>query len=238
MSASATTRKKWQPDTHAAYVTNESDDTVSVITPPPAVGIDQTITQNGHSTVTAPPFSTTGPRLLVAFTSSDGGAAPQATTVAARPDLDPGQARQRPARHRRDLGCPHRQPRPRHRHLHPEDRRLRPVADRRGLHRRQRHRGGRLGRQSGGLPGVSLHTTQPGSWVYGVGQDYDDAVARTPGPASPWSASGSIPPTERPSGVQDSALTPAAGTAVTVNDTAPEGSTWDLAAAEILPARS
>ena len=34
------------------------------------------------------------------------------------------------------------------------------------------------------------------------------------------------------------ALTPAAGTAVTINDTAPKGSTWDLAAAEILPARS
>ena len=48
---------------------------------PAGIAIDQTIVKTGIGTVTTAPFSTTGPRLLVAFTSSDGPATKQTTTV-------------------------------------------------------------------------------------------------------------------------------------------------------------
>jgi DNA-binding beta-propeller fold protein YncE len=228
------------PDTHAAYVTNENHDTVSVITPQRAFGITQTITQNGHSTVTTPAFSTTGPRLLVAFTSSDGGPARQATTVTGagltwtlvkRASTQPGTAEIWDARAAGPLTGATVTSTPK---TAGYDQSLTVVAftGASGIGATAASAG-----QAGGLPGVSLDTTRPGSWVYGVGQDYTDAVSRTPGTGQSLVSQWVDPAYGETFWVQaDTAPTPAAGTPVTINDTAPKGSTWDLAAAEILPA--
>lgn len=87
-----------------------------------------------------------------------------------------------------------------------------------------------------GAPSVSLTTTRAGSWVWGVGNDWDNAIARTVG-------SGQIKVDEFLTASGDTlwmqrrtAVTPAAGTVVTLNDTAPTSDRWNLAAIEILPA--
>jgi fibronectin type 3 domain-containing protein len=87
-----------------------------------------------------------------------------------------------------------------------------------------------------GAPTVSLVTTRAGSWVWGVGEDWDAAKARTIGPAQTMvdqflSPSGDTFWTQR-----QTATTAAAGTTVTINDTAPTADRWDLVAVEVLPA--
>jgi len=87
-----------------------------------------------------------------------------------------------------------------------------------------------------GAPSASLVTTKAGSWVWGVGEDWDRAVSRTPGAAQTIvdqfpSPSGDTFWTQR-----QTATTPAAGTAVAINDTAPTNDRWDLALAEVRPA--
>ncbi len=86
-----------------------------------------------------------------------------------------------------------------------------------------------------GAPKTSLTTNQPGSWVLGSGNDWDVAAARTIGANQTvlhqwidsavgdtfWSQSQLRP-------------TPAAKTAVTLDDTAPTTGHWNLAAVEIL----
>jgi hypothetical protein len=86
-----------------------------------------------------------------------------------------------------------------------------------------------------GVPSVSLTTTRAGSLVYGVGNDWDGAVARTVG------ASQEIVHQWLDTGVGDtfwvqkrSAPIAAAGTVVQLNDTAPTSHRWNLAAVEIL----
>ena len=86
-----------------------------------------------------------------------------------------------------------------------------------------------------GAPSVSLTTTRAGSLVYGVGNDWDGAVARTVG------ASQEIVHQWLDTGVGDtfwvqkrSAPIAAAGTVVQLNDTAPTSHRWNLAAVEIL----
>lgn len=88
-----------------------------------------------------------------------------------------------------------------------------------------------------GAPAVSLITTTAGSWVFGVGEDYTHATARTIGSnqtlVNQWidTANGDT------FWVQDqTAPTPAQGTTVTINDTAPTDDIWNMAAVEILPA--
>jgi hypothetical protein len=78
-------------------------------------------------------------------------------------------------------------------------------------------------------------TTRSGSWVWGVGEDWDRATARTVGPGQTLvdqflSPSGDTFWTQR-----QSATTPAAGT-VSINDTAPTADRWDLAIVEVLAA--
>ena len=87
-----------------------------------------------------------------------------------------------------------------------------------------------------GAPSISLVTSRAGSWVWGVGEDWDTAKARTIGPAQTMvdqflSPSGDTFWTQR-----QTSPTPAAGTTVTINDTAPTADRWDLAAIEVLPA--
>jgi hypothetical protein len=92
------------------------------------------------------------------------------------------------------------------------------------------------GNAATGAPTASLTTTRADSWVWGVGVDWDRAVARTLGPGQTlvdqyFSPSGDTYWTQR-----RSATTPAAGTLVTINDTAPTTDRWNLSLVEITPA--
>jgi hypothetical protein len=84
-----------------------------------------------------------------------------------------------------------------------------------------------------GAPTASLVTTRNGSLVVGVGNDYDNAISRTPG-------SGQTLVDQYLTSLGDtywvqmrSAVTPATGTTVTINDTSPTGDQYNLAIAEI-----
>ena len=86
-----------------------------------------------------------------------------------------------------------------------------------------------------GAPAAQLTTSAAGSWIFGVGNDYDSAVARTLGPGQAmihqwiettlgdtyW-----VQRTASPIG--------ASGSAVTVNDLAPTSDRWNLTAVEVL----
>jgi hypothetical protein len=84
-----------------------------------------------------------------------------------------------------------------------------------------------------GAPSASLVTTRNGSLVVGVGNDYDNALARTAG-------SGQTLVHQYLTGLGDTywvqmrtAVTPVAGTTVNINDTSPTGDQYNLAIAEI-----
>ena len=88
-----------------------------------------------------------------------------------------------------------------------------------------------------GPPAVGLTATAPGSFSYAVGNDWDRAVARAPGPGQSLisqlidSGSGDtfwVQGTTAPS--------QSAGSAVTLNDTSPTDDQWNLAATEVVPA--
>lgn len=86
-----------------------------------------------------------------------------------------------------------------------------------------------------GAPSVSLTTTRAGSVVYGVGHDYDNAVARTVGSnqsmALQW-VDTSVGDTMWVQNLTNPV--PGAGTVATVYDTAPTTDDWNFAAVEIL----
>jgi hypothetical protein len=89
---------------------------------------------------------------------------------------------------------------------------------------------------SQGAPSASLVTTRNGSWVFGVGNDYDNAIARTPD-------SGQSLVNQYLTALGDTywvqmqnAATPTAGTAVKIDDTAPTGDSFNLSIVEVLPA--
>ena len=85
-------------------------------------------------------------------------------------------------------------------------------------------------------PSTSLTTTRAGSWVFGAGNDWNQSVARTTGSGQVlrhqwidsavgdtfWAQSRQTP-------------TGSAGSVVTLDDPAPAGARWNLAAAEVLP---
>jgi hypothetical protein len=89
---------------------------------------------------------------------------------------------------------------------------------------------------SNGPPTVTLKTTKAGSLIYGVGSDWDNAVARVPGSNQKlddqwldtamgdtyWVQNQTYPP-----------LIPA-GSSVTLNDTAPTNDRWNIVGVEIL----
>jgi hypothetical protein len=92
------------------------------------------------------------------------------------------------------------------------------------------------GSAANGAPTAALTTTRGGSWVWAVGNDWDNAVARTVG-------SGQTLVDEYLTADSDSlwvqrqtVSTPLAGTTVTINDIAPTTDRWNLAVVEILPA--
>jgi uncharacterized repeat protein (TIGR01451 family) len=85
-----------------------------------------------------------------------------------------------------------------------------------------------------GAPTASLVTTRANSWVLGVGNDYDNAVARTPGTGQSLvhqylAAIGDTYWVQR-----QNSPTPVSGTTVTINDTAPTADRYNLSAVEIL----
>ena len=91
------------------------------------------------------------------------------------------------------------------------------------------------GNATKGAPTASLTTTRNGSWVVGVGNDYDNAIARTPGTAQHL-VSQSLTPTGDTYWVQiQNSPTPTSGTAVSINDTAPTSDRYNLSICEVLP---
>ncbi len=96
---------------------------------------------------------------------------------------------------------------------------------------------GAVGSGSGatGAPTVSLTTSTSGSWIWGVGDDWDKAVTRTVGAGQTkfdefLASSGDTYWTQ-----SQAAPGNAANTKVTLNDTAPTTDHWDMAAIEIRP---
>jgi len=90
---------------------------------------------------------------------------------------------------------------------------------------------------SGG-PTASLVTTRNTSWVFGVGNDWDNAIARTPG-ANQSLVHEFLSPSGDTYWVQkQNATTPLSGTTVTMNDTAPTGDRYNLSIVEVLPSQS
>jgi hypothetical protein len=88
---------------------------------------------------------------------------------------------------------------------------------------------------SSGAPTASLVTTQNNSWVIGVGNDYDNATARTLGSGQTLIHQYLTPAGDTYWVQMRSITTPASGTTVTINDTAPTNDRWNLAICEILP---
>jgi hypothetical protein len=92
------------------------------------------------------------------------------------------------------------------------------------------------GNANPGAPTASLTTTRNNSWVFGVGNDWDAATARTIGSGQSMvhqylSSTGDTYWVQR-----QSATTPISGTLVTVNDTAPTADRYNLSICEVLPA--
>jgi chitodextrinase len=87
---------------------------------------------------------------------------------------------------------------------------------------------------STGAPATSLVATRTGSWVWGVGNDWDRAIARTL-PSGQDLVDQYLASVEDTFWVQRRSATSVAGTTVTLNATAPTTDRWNLASIEVLP---
>ena len=85
-----------------------------------------------------------------------------------------------------------------------------------------------------GAPSVSITTTQAGSLVYGVGNDWDNAIARTVG-AGQAIVHTYLSPAGDTLWVQNRVSAVTSPSTVQLNDTAPTTDRWNLAAVEIVP---
>jgi hypothetical protein len=86
-----------------------------------------------------------------------------------------------------------------------------------------------------GAPSVSLKTTESEDLVFGVGNDYDNATVRTLGSNQVMLSQYLNTKTGDTYWSQyTGAVTGAAGSTVTLNDTAPTGDQWNMAAVEVL----
>lgn len=88
---------------------------------------------------------------------------------------------------------------------------------------------------SSGAPTATLVTTRNGSWVFGVGNDWDTATARTPAANQTivhqlLSASGDTYWVQKQNNT-----TASSGTSVAINDTAPTSDRYNLTVVEVLP---
>jgi hypothetical protein len=92
------------------------------------------------------------------------------------------------------------------------------------------------GSASTGMPTAALTTTQAGSWVWGVGNDWDNAISRTVG-SNQTEFDEYLAPVGDTYWVQSqSSVGNPANSQVTINDTAPATDRFDLSLIEILPA--
>jgi hypothetical protein len=88
-----------------------------------------------------------------------------------------------------------------------------------------------------GLPSASLVTTRNNSWVFGVGNDFDNALARTPGEGQSLVHQYLAPVGDTYWAQKQNAPTPLQGTTVKINDTAPAKDRFNLTIVEVLPAQ-
>ena len=84
-----------------------------------------------------------------------------------------------------------------------------------------------------GAPTATLITTRNNSWVLGVGNDFDNAIARTPGTGQTLVHQYLAPVGDTYWVQRQSSTTPASGTSVVINDTAPTGDRYNLSICEI-----
>ena len=87
-----------------------------------------------------------------------------------------------------------------------------------------------------GPPSASVTTTTANSWVWGVANNYSHATTPTPGPGQTVHDVDLAPVGDTYWVQRRTAVTPTAGTVVTINDTAPTTDVWNLAVVEVLPA--
>jgi hypothetical protein len=90
---------------------------------------------------------------------------------------------------------------------------------------------------SSGAPTASLVTTRNNSWVFGVGNDFDNAIARTPGSGQSLVHQFLAPIGDTYWVQMRNAPTPASGTTVIINDTAPTSDRYNLSICEVLAAQ-
>ncbi len=86
-----------------------------------------------------------------------------------------------------------------------------------------------------GAPTASVTTTRNGSWVMGVGNDFDNAVSRTAGPNQIVVHQNLTSAGDTYWVQMQSAPTAASGTTVSINDTAPKTDRFNLSICEVLP---
>jgi hypothetical protein len=86
-----------------------------------------------------------------------------------------------------------------------------------------------------GAPSATLVTTRNNSWVVGVGNDYDNSVARTLGAGQSLVHQYLAPVGDTYWVQKQNATTALSGTNTTINDTAPTADRYNLAICEILP---
>jgi hypothetical protein len=86
-----------------------------------------------------------------------------------------------------------------------------------------------------GAPTASVTTTRNYSWVFGVGNDFDNAIARGPGTSQSLVNQFLTPAGDTYWTQMQNSPTPVSGTSVSVNDTTPTGDRFNLAIVEVLP---
>ncbi len=91
------------------------------------------------------------------------------------------------------------------------------------------------GNANPGAPTASLVTTRNGSWVLGVGNDWDNATGRTPGNNQTVLQQYLATVGDTYWVQQQNAPTPLSGTTVAINDTAPTTDRYNLSVVEVLP---
>src|SRR6266852_2779179 len=205
--------------------------------PPPNFGIDRTVFVDGSGSVTTPTFNTAAPEALVAFVASDGPGG-QTTTVSGaalswaliqRANTQNGTAEIWSATAAGPIASAQVTSTPTFAGFH-QSLTVVTFANTGGVG------ASALAGAPSGAPSVSVTTTRAGSLVLGVGNDWDGALARVLGPNQTMvhqmvdNAVGDTFWVQRLSGPAG-----AAGTVVTLNDTAPTADRWNMAAVELVP---
>jgi hypothetical protein len=94
------------------------------------------------------------------------------------------------------------------------------------------------GNANPGAPTASLVTTRNGSWVFEVGNDWDEAISRTLGPNQTMVHQYLATVGDTYWVQRQNAPTPSSGTTITINDTAPTTDRYNLSVVEVLPVLS